>query len=307
MQQSIPDQSGDEQAEQRWEDVPVDTFDHWKGVLAGIPLPPASFGDIARNANSDNTAEQWVELIVSDPVLSGKILAVVNCAALGLTKPMTDLQRAVVHLGGNITRIIVIGYYIEGLLGKWDYYPRQHFEFVRKWGAAASILTNHFAKAAKLADPGTLSTAALLSRLGSFILALEWPGPKAEYMQQTDELARLDYELTTWRITSPALGGMTAEHWGLPEPIPKLIKQHLRAVYHELPASAENAERALISAAVVIAASLLQNSDTSLDKVLYEEHNERLLGNLSANNLLDKISGVWDRKQVKNELTALVE
>jgi len=307
MQQFSSDENDRAQVEQKGENVPPEVFNHWKQVLTGIPLPPASFGDIARSAADNVEPEKWVELIAADPVLSGKILAVVNSAAMGLTKPMTDLQRSVIHLGSNITRIVVIGYYIEGLLGKWDYYPRQHFEFVRKWGAGASILANHFAKTANMDDPGTLATAALLSRLGSFILALEWPGPKTEYMQHSDELTRLDYELSTWRITSPSLGCMTTEHWGLPEPIPKLTKQHLKAIYHQLPASPGSAELTLLSAAVVIASSYISNTETSLDSVLYDEHNAQLLDNINSNKLLDKISTSWDRKQVKKELLALVD
>jgi len=287
--------------------IPAMVLDHWRTVIGTIPMPPASFGDIARSANEDREPQEWANLISADPVLGGKILSVVNSAAMGLIKPLTDLERAVIHLGGHITRMIVVTYFVEGLLARWEHYPKQHFEFIRKWSACAAVLAYHFSRVSKRGDPGTLSTAALLSRLGSFVLALEWPGPRAEYIQQPDELSRLDYELATWRISSLELGGMTAEHWGLPDPIPDLVKRHLAPLTRDLEPSAENSELTLLCAAVVLAANFITEEEANLDKMLYSEPNATLLKNIEANKLLDVVSRCWDLKQLQKELAAITE
>lgn len=287
--------------------IPIQVLDHWRTIIGTIPMPPASFGDIARSANEDREPQEWANLIGADPVLGGKILSVVNSAAMGLIKPMTDLKKAVIHLGGHITRMIVVTYFVEGLLARWEHYPKQHFEYIRKWSAAAAVMAYHFSRNGKRGDPGTLSTAALLSRLGSFVLALEWPGPRAEYIQQPDELARLSYELATWRISSLELGGMTAEHWGLPDPIPDLVGQHLAPMMGDLGSDPKRAELTLLCTAVVLAASYISDSETGLDKVLYLEANGPLLKNIEANKLLEVISRCWDLKQLQRELAAIVE
>jgi HD-like signal output (HDOD) protein len=280
---------------------------HWQDIIRKIPMPPASFGNVLTYLHEDREPDDWVAIVRTDPVLSAKVLAVVNSAAMGLTKPMTDLRRAIVHLGSHITRVIVLAYFVEGLLGKWDHYPRQHFEFIRRWSAGASIIAYHFACCAKLAEPGTLSTAALLSRLGSFVLALEWPGPQPDYAQQHSELARLDYELKIWRITSPILGRLTAEHWGLPEPLPTLIERHLEALYQALPEDEDSPELALLGSAIVLAAHTAADPELKLDDVLYTEENFQLLENIKACNLLDVIAGCWDLNRLRTELAAVME
>ena len=108
---------------------------HWQDIIRKIPMPPASFGNVLSYLHEDRGPDDWVAIVRTDPVLSAKVLSVVNSAAMGLTKPLTDLRRAVIHLGSNITRVIVLAYFVEGLLGKWDHYPRQHFEFIRRWSA----------------------------------------------------------------------------------------------------------------------------------------------------------------------------
>jgi HD-like signal output (HDOD) protein len=302
----VPDTSS-EGPDNTSQQIPVLVLDHWRTIIGTIPMPPASFGDIARSANEDREPQEWANLISADPVLGGKILSVVNSAAMGLIKPMTDLKKAVIHLGGHITRMIVVTYFVEGLLARWEHYPKQHFEYIRKWSACAAVLAYHFSRIAKRGDPGTLSTAALLSRLGSFVLALEWPGPRAEYIKQPDELARLNYELATWRISSLELGGMTTEHWGLPDPSPDLVKRHLAPLMLELKPSDEHAELILLCTAVVLAANYIADAETSLDKVLYVDAHASLLGNLEANRLLEAVSRCWDLKQLQKELAAIAE
>jgi len=301
------DHSNREGGDSYGEHTGTQVLEHWQNIIRKIPIPPASFGNVFSYLTEDTEPEDWVAVIRTDPVLSGKALAVVNSAAMGLIKPLTDLKQAVIHLGGHIMRVIVIAYFVEGLLGKWDHYPRQHFEFVRKWSAGASVITYHFASCAKLPEAGTLSTAALLARLGSLVLALEWPGPQPDYIQLNGELARLDYELKSWRITSPLLGCLTAEHWGLPEPLPTLIERHLDAVYQALPDAEDNLELTLLSSAVVLAARVVNNRELRLDEVLYAEENDRLLANIESNNLLDVIASCWDASRLKTELAAVLE
>lgn len=281
--------------------------DQWIKVINEIPLPPASFGDVAVLTTSQMSFKELVDLISADPVLCGKILAVVNSAIRGLTNPLTDIRKAVVHIGRNITRIVVLAYYVEGLLARWEHYPKQHFTFVRKWAACAAVLAYHFAKAANLPDAGTLATAALLSRLGTLVLGLEWPGPSHEYRLQPDEQTRLGYELATWQINTPILSGILTRQWGLPEPLPTYTERHMAALYEELAPGPEGTRLTLLAASTIIAADFLRHPDGWDELLSIQPDSVLLLGNLQRSGLTNDILATVVNPRVLSELAMLTK
>lgn len=290
-----------------WESLPVPVRKHWHDVLQQTPMPPASFGDVAATVSRELAPEEWAAIVAGDLVLSGKVLAVANSAAMGLVKPATDVRRAVVHLGSNLTRIIVVGYFVEGLLGRWEHYPREFFQFVRRWSACSSVLAYQIARVARLPEREMIGTTALLARLGSLLLALEWPPPGDEYIQQTDEIARLEHELAKWEIGSPVLGARLARHWALPDPLPALIEQQCLPLLTDLPASDTNRALTAVTAALVLALGFLRTPMATAGDLLSVGAYLTLQANLASLELAAPCADAWGSSGTQKELLAISE
>jgi HD-like signal output (HDOD) protein len=290
---------------QTWGNLPPNVQDRWTDIIRRIPLPPISFGKVAFTALEKIEPDEWLRVISADPLLCAKLLIVANSAAMGLITPITSMKRAIVHLGGAMVRIIVLGYYIEGLLARWDHYPRNHFAFIRSWSSCAAAIAHSFAKETQLADPETLATAALLSRVGSLLPGLAWPGPGQEYARLPNELARVEYELNTWQISSPVLSEQLLQSWDFPMNLQQFVARHLAALAQVLEPAEESKELTVLATSIVLGASYVQNQDTDIADVLSMDCNNTLLINIHNFDFLDKLSSVWTNPRVQNDLSTL--
>lgn len=59
---------------------------------------------------SEASSAQLVDLIVSEPVIAGKLLSAVNSPLYGLETPVTSVAQAVIHLGLTEVRAICLRY-----------------------------------------------------------------------------------------------------------------------------------------------------------------------------------------------------
>lgn len=290
---------------QGWDSLPPSVQDRWTDIIRRIPLPPISFGKAAFSSLEDIEPEEWVKLVSADPLLCAKLLVVANSASMGLIAPITSLRRAVVHLGGALVRIIVLGYYIEGLLARWDHYPRNHFAFIKSWSSCSAAIAHSFAKEAQLKDPETLATAALLSRVGSLLPGLAWPGPGREYAQLPNESARLEFELNAWQITSQLLSEQLLQSWDFPANLRQFVASHLAALMQVLEPAEEGKELTVLATSIVLGAMYVQNQDTDIAEVLSMDCNNTLLINIHNFDFLEKLSSVWISPRLQNDLSAL--
>ena len=295
------------QLPKRWEDLSVAAREPWLARVVELPLPPLTLGLGVSSASIEEMEPAVVsEKVSADPVLAGKVLAVANSAAMGLVEPVTSLERAVVHLGYHLVQIIVVGYHLEAVIGRWPYYPRDHFDYIRRWSSGCSVLAHHIAGAAGMSEQPTVATAALLARLGSLLLALEW-APGRDYQLMTDELARLRYEEQRWGISAPVLSGRLARHWALPEPLPSLLEGLSEPLCRS--AVAEEAARRLVvvSVAVVLAAAALGQVTDDAYQVLELPAYQVLLGNVRVQGLVEPVHTSWRDATVQRELEVLTK
>jgi len=290
-----------------WEALPANVQERWQEVLRDTPVPPASFGDVTHTVSRELEPEEWARIVSGDLVLSGKVLSVANAAVMGLVKPISDVRRAVVHLGSNLTRIIVVAYFVEGLLGRWETYPRAHFTFVRHWAASASVLAHQLAGDADSEERETISTATLLARLGSLLLGLVWPAPTEEYAEQPDEVTRLSYEMEKWEISSPALGSRLARHWGLPDPLPELIGQQCRPLLREMPADETSYAPTAIAVSLVLGLGFLHTPQATVDQLLGHVSYLKLKDNVQRLRLMAACQAAWADSRTQKELAVITE
>jgi HD-like signal output (HDOD) protein len=245
-----------------------------------------------------------------DAVLAGRLLGVANSAKFGLTQPMTSIQRAMVHLGFNLVKSIIATYLVECGFSKAPPLPQAHIEFVRRWTAGASVLAFRWGQEVQLPDPATVSTVALLSRVGTLLIAMAEPKPDKEYRALSSESARLRYELDTWRLTTPTLSAELARRWGLPYPVPELLwKVWQPAIKVVSPDPLDPYLRALtlVAASVALVEFHLRRPTDGPAELWEEEGYQFLAHNVGEHHLRDGLSAVWRNARVQRELACVLE
>src|SRR5258708_11186837 len=87
--------------------------------LADLPPLPAVVTRIMQTVNNpDTSAEDLNKLISMDPGLASKVLRIVNSSYYGFPKRISTVTHAVVILGFNTVRNLVLGGSAFGLLGQ---------------------------------------------------------------------------------------------------------------------------------------------------------------------------------------------
>ncbi len=82
-----------------------------------MPAFPKSVQKVVQLTSDVNTsAKEIVRVIESDPVMTVKILKVINSAYYGLPKKITSIQRAVVHIGLNTIKNLALSVAAIGVL-----------------------------------------------------------------------------------------------------------------------------------------------------------------------------------------------
>lgn len=277
----------------------------WIMQLAEVNLPPLLMEMIQSRLELDTfNPKELANMASRDPVLGAKLLAVANSAKFGLTTPMTSIQRAVVHLGFNLVKTIMVAYQLEAVFLNLAVIPQDYLSFVRRWSCGASVIAFHWAQAADMPDSSTLATAALFGRLGTLLLGLAQPPPSSAYLELEDELARLRYESATWKATSPALGQLVAQTWGMPEPLPELIAGQPAPLVQELPAGGANRSQVLVSGALVLAESFLHSPDIPALQLMDLPAYAVLKTNLTNHKLLDDLHICWSSARMQRELAS---
>jgi putative nucleotidyltransferase with HDIG domain len=207
--------------------------DNVKRLLAQmkkLPSPPTSYFQIIKELQSpDASLENVGAIIAQDPALTAKLLQLVNSAALGLQRQVASPAEAVMFLGVETTKSLV-------LLA----HTFSHFDRISAAGFSIEALWRHSLATGRLARKIAQSenapnvvleeafTAGLLHDLGKLLLAANLPDP----FGQACLLARKQYipiceaEQLLFGTTHAELGAWLAATWGLPLGVIEALALH---------------------------------------------------------------------------------
>ena len=137
--------------------------------IKDLPTLPKVLDEVSRlvqdpNANTDEIAK----IISRDQVLSAKVLKMVNSPVYGFPGRIGTVQHALVLLGFNVVRGIIIStsvfeMMVKAMEGLWEH------------SLGCALAANVVAKHAGLADPEEFSVAGLLHDLGKVVGAVQLP------------------------------------------------------------------------------------------------------------------------------------
>jgi HD-like signal output (HDOD) protein len=182
----------------------------FKDLLAGdLKLP--SLPDVAQRiqqAFADNlvTADTVGVIIQSDPVITAKMIMVANSALYGGRAPIESLQQAVVRLGLENTRKLVMTYVIKDLFDSKTSEMKSHMHAVWKHSQHVASLCRLLAGSLDGFDVEQAQLAGLVHDIGEVAIL--------QYAQQHEELRNnLEKLLEAVKLMRPQITGMLLDEW----------------------------------------------------------------------------------------------
>jgi len=169
----------------------------------------------------DASSEAIARVIATDQVLSAKVLKMVNSPIYGFPGRISSIQHALVLLGFNVIRGIIIStsvfdMMVQAMKGLWEH----------SLGCATAC--NIIARRAGFEDPEEYAVAGLLHDLGKVVTAVQLPELHQSILD-TVEAKQLTYfqaEKDVMGFGHDRINAWLARHWGLPPNIREAMSRH---------------------------------------------------------------------------------
>lgn len=214
--------------------------------LRTLPAAPELYVRVSDELRSAHGSMASVaQLISQDPIMSAKILQVVNSAFFGLARELTDMSEAVMIMGAERIRSLIL---LAGVFSQYDASKCPGFSVTDVWNH--SVQVGVFARAiafTETKDPAigeAAFTAGLLHDIGKLILAGNLPQMYATVrrLQLSKKIGASEAELMALGITLAELGACLLGTWRLPLPILEAI------AWHEWPNHSDDTRFSLLTA-----------------------------------------------------------
>ena len=200
--------------------------------LADLPPLPAVVTRIMQTINNPATgADELSRLISLDQGLSSKILRIVNSAYYGFPKRISTITHAVVILGFNTVRNLVLGVSAFGMLpqkaGASGLNRNKFWEHSVATAVAASVLAKTRKPMARSAVEEAF-VAGLLHDVGKLFLDSYFPVQFAVCMAfaSREKITQGEAERRVLDIDHMVVGRKIAEHWNFPPNLVNAIGAH---------------------------------------------------------------------------------
>lgn len=199
------------------DELPDDRRAAYRQVFKDVPRPPRLLHHLLSPAFFDGASSaQLVELISAEPLIAARVLATVNSAAYGLSRPVTAIGQAVTHLGLNQVRSLCVQHIMRGCFMMDGAERRPLLEATWAASALASELAQRLGLALGVEDRGGLVSAVVLSFLGRLATQAHTPMGILQTIPPRDLLARADAEQRQFGLCAAEIGRLLMTAWGLP-------------------------------------------------------------------------------------------
>jgi putative nucleotidyltransferase with HDIG domain len=210
--------------------LPNETVQKLISQMKKLPSPPNLYFKIVAELQSpDSSIDTIGGLVAQDPMLSAKLLQVVNSAVFGLQLQVVNASEAVMYLGMETTKALVL---LAHTFSYFDKIRTANYSVDKLW--RHSVATGKFAERIARAEGGDgecvgqTFTAGMLHDIGKLLLAANVPDAFKESIIKARE-----EETQLWEAESAVLGANHAELgacllgiWGLPMPIIEAVALH---------------------------------------------------------------------------------
>jgi len=183
--------------------------------------------ELTRNINC--LPRELVGVIEKDPVMTVKILKVINSAAFSLPNKMTSINQSVVYLGLNTVKNMALSFAAVGILPRTNaagFDVQKYLMHSLTVASVARALANH--QVSGEVDPGDCYIAGLLHDFGKVVFAQFMPEEfraALEYCQEKQVPLHVAEEAVIG-ADHTVVGSMLAERWQFPPTLVACIRNH---------------------------------------------------------------------------------
>lgn len=191
------------------------------------PLPSTVTRVLSITADPESIADDLMHAITPDQTMCATLLKVANSAAFGIPGEVSTLERAVMVLGFEEVKNIVIGKAIFSSFPPLDKTTIQgvgvFWEHAFTCGITAKIIGEHYGL-----SPGELFICGLIHDVGKLVLLMAYPNdyPLLQEHSPTNHFQSMGSEATQYGISHDRFGLKLAEHWNLPPQLKSAIGYH---------------------------------------------------------------------------------
>ena len=198
-----------------------------------LPAFPQSV-QLVLNMTSDANCDprELVRVVEHDPVLTGRVLKVVNSAYFGLSTQIASVKHAVVYIGLNTIKHLALSIAAVGSLPKANNDGVSTDSFLLDSlavGAVARILASRCGFTVRQSDD--FFVAGLVHNIGELVLSLNHPELVRSVRQRakTESRPMFDVEKEIFAVTHFEVSAMVAHKWQMPEDIVHALKYYRKS------------------------------------------------------------------------------
>ena len=198
-------------------------------VIESMPVFPESVHQvIAMTSDINCPPKDLVRVIESDPVMTMKLLKLVNSAFFGLSRNIASIKHALVYLGLNTVKNLAISVAAVNSLPRQSIKELPVQDFLTHSIATALIaqrLAKHFLN---LKDSSDYFVAGLVHDFGKAVMVQYEPKEYAAALREAKKkgCSLAEVEMEKFGFSNTEVGAMLAENWHLPDHLVESIRTH---------------------------------------------------------------------------------
>lgn len=187
-----------------------------------LPTLPGIISKLTRMADDpETTTEQMGKVISKDHILAAKLLKLVNSAFYGFPQRISSLSSAIILLGFNVVKSLIISASIFEVMEDQDVELWEH-------SLGCAVVCSVIGKRLGISEPEEVSTAGLIHDIGKVAIKMELP---QEYkminrLVQERKLTMRQAEKEVLGLDHAEAGGWLTRSWNLPAKLIEPIACH---------------------------------------------------------------------------------
>ncbi|MDP2822600.1 MAG: HDOD domain-containing protein [Sulfuritalea sp.] len=195
--------------------------------MPAFPRSVQKILELTRNINC--LPKELVGVVEMDPVMTMKILKVINSAYYGLPSKITSVSQSVVYLGINTIKNLALGFAAVGILPRMNaagFDIQRYLLHSLVVAGAARQLATQFAKGE--VDPGDCYIAGLLHDFGKVVFAQFLAAEFRDALMHSFEhsLPLHEAEKAVIGVDHGLVGALLAKRWAFPKHLIDCIRDH---------------------------------------------------------------------------------
>ncbi len=190
--------------------------------VKNLPTLPGVVIKLSKMAEDpETTTEQMGKVISKDHILAAKLLKLVNSAFYGFPQRISSLSSAIILLGFNVIKSLIISASIFELMEDNDVELWEH-------SLGCAVVCSVLAKRMEISDPEEISTAGLIHDIGKVAIKMELPEEyqNIQNLVEEQQMPMREAEMEILGLNHAEVGGWLAKTWNLPGKLVEPVALH---------------------------------------------------------------------------------